>query len=476
MANIKSQIKRNKQNEKARQRNKAVKSSLKTSVRKFREAADAGDAGEATLAMRAAVQQPGQGGQQGRDPQEPGREPQVRHRQARRGAAGLTSPLVPVGRCLSPLATCGDEGQRGQRDAPAGHDLADGHLKRVAGARALPLDLGVRLRHGGQRPRHPLRRPAAQLLPHLVDLPRRGADLGGQGRTGPAARGAAHPAEQPDSLGEPAGDQHRGHADGQRPAQQFQRLAEPPLDRPVGHREAARLGPAPVVPGHHGLVDHPGGVGGELPARRGDLPQVRPERVEQRPHAAVLDGPARLAELTPHEHHPVGQPGDLRAIDDRCALLRQGGQQRLAFRPAGMGQHQHHVRRRGGRGAGQFVGDVLGGILHVTDHHDGAVAEQRRRGQRGQLAGPERRRAHVMHVIGHPGLSPARDAPGAGHEARDRPLDEQFLVAHHDRDRGVAGRGESGRTARGAWRHTGQHMTGGRQAAPALPPRGGRHG
>jgi len=55
VANIKSQIKRNKQNEKARQRNKAVKSSLKTSVRKFREAADAGDVDEATLAMRTAV-------------------------------------------------------------------------------------------------------------------------------------------------------------------------------------------------------------------------------------------------------------------------------------------------------------------------------------------------------------------------------------------------------------------------------------
>ena len=54
MANIKSQIKRNKQNEKARQRNKAVKSSLKTSVRQFREAADAGKADEATQAMRAA--------------------------------------------------------------------------------------------------------------------------------------------------------------------------------------------------------------------------------------------------------------------------------------------------------------------------------------------------------------------------------------------------------------------------------------
>ena len=43
MANIKSQIKRNKQNEKRHERNKAVKSGLKTAVRKFREAAEAGD-------------------------------------------------------------------------------------------------------------------------------------------------------------------------------------------------------------------------------------------------------------------------------------------------------------------------------------------------------------------------------------------------------------------------------------------------
>ncbi len=54
MANIKSQIKRNKQNEKARQRNKAVKSALKTSVRQFREAADAGDEDKATQAMHVA--------------------------------------------------------------------------------------------------------------------------------------------------------------------------------------------------------------------------------------------------------------------------------------------------------------------------------------------------------------------------------------------------------------------------------------
>ena len=50
MANIKSQIKRNKQTDAAHERNKAVKSALKTSVRKFREAADAGNAAEAKAA------------------------------------------------------------------------------------------------------------------------------------------------------------------------------------------------------------------------------------------------------------------------------------------------------------------------------------------------------------------------------------------------------------------------------------------
>ena len=47
MANIKSQIKRNRQNEAAHERNKAVKSALKTAVRKFREAAETGDAAQA---------------------------------------------------------------------------------------------------------------------------------------------------------------------------------------------------------------------------------------------------------------------------------------------------------------------------------------------------------------------------------------------------------------------------------------------
>ena len=57
MANIKSQIKRIKTNEKARLRNKSVKSALKTSVRKFRAAADSGDVTAATTALQAASRQ-----------------------------------------------------------------------------------------------------------------------------------------------------------------------------------------------------------------------------------------------------------------------------------------------------------------------------------------------------------------------------------------------------------------------------------
>ena len=56
MANIKSQIKRIKTNEKARLRNKSVSSSIKTAVRKFRDAITAGEAATITTELRAASQ------------------------------------------------------------------------------------------------------------------------------------------------------------------------------------------------------------------------------------------------------------------------------------------------------------------------------------------------------------------------------------------------------------------------------------
>jgi len=54
VANIKSQIKRIRTNEKARLRNKAVKSELKTLVRQFREASASGDSAAAESALKAA--------------------------------------------------------------------------------------------------------------------------------------------------------------------------------------------------------------------------------------------------------------------------------------------------------------------------------------------------------------------------------------------------------------------------------------
>ncbi|TYP87530.1 30S ribosomal protein S20 [Blastococcus xanthinilyticus] len=57
MANIKSQMKRIKTNEKARQRNVAVKSALKTAVRRVRSAAESGDAAAATAAYEVAAKQ-----------------------------------------------------------------------------------------------------------------------------------------------------------------------------------------------------------------------------------------------------------------------------------------------------------------------------------------------------------------------------------------------------------------------------------
>ena len=55
MANIKSQIKRNKTNQTANERNRAVKSELKTSIRAAREAISAGDKDKALAAVAVAT-------------------------------------------------------------------------------------------------------------------------------------------------------------------------------------------------------------------------------------------------------------------------------------------------------------------------------------------------------------------------------------------------------------------------------------
>ena len=65
MANIKSQIKRNRQNEKRHERNKSVRSELKTRVKVARQAVDAGVA-EAPEAVRLAQKRLGKAAAHGR--------------------------------------------------------------------------------------------------------------------------------------------------------------------------------------------------------------------------------------------------------------------------------------------------------------------------------------------------------------------------------------------------------------------------
>ncbi len=54
MANIKSQIKRIKTNEKSQARNKSVRSSIKTAIRRFKDAAATGDVTTTAAELRAA--------------------------------------------------------------------------------------------------------------------------------------------------------------------------------------------------------------------------------------------------------------------------------------------------------------------------------------------------------------------------------------------------------------------------------------
>jgi small subunit ribosomal protein S20 len=57
VANIKSQLKRIRTNEKARLRNKSIKSSLKTAVRRFREAAAGGEKDRVLAELQTASRQ-----------------------------------------------------------------------------------------------------------------------------------------------------------------------------------------------------------------------------------------------------------------------------------------------------------------------------------------------------------------------------------------------------------------------------------
>ena len=127
MANIKSQKKRILTNEKARLRNKAVKSSLKTHIRKFHEAAEAGDAAKAQKLAQVACRELDVAVSKGviHKNQAANRKSAVASAAAALGRTSATSPrrLRPGRRCVVPASGEGDARERSAAwcDAPADH-------------------------------------------------------------------------------------------------------------------------------------------------------------------------------------------------------------------------------------------------------------------------------------------------------------------------------------------------------------------
>ena len=139
MANIKSQIKRIKTNEKARLRNKAVKSSLKTAIRKAREAAAAGDTEKATEYQRAAARQLDKAVSKG----------VIHKNQAANKKSALASKVAPSRADTSDLTV------RREPEGPSGPSLIRSRSGTPESARGLRSPRGRGLRSLNRRPRLP---------------------------------------------------------------------------------------------------------------------------------------------------------------------------------------------------------------------------------------------------------------------------------------------------------------------------------
>ena len=255
MANIKCQIKRNKQNEKRTSATRPSRRGLKTAVRKFREAAEAGDKDAGRRARPRRRPQARQGRLQGRHPQEPGRQPQVGDRQE--GRLALTAPS----------AACPELVEATRRTPATGRAH---FLSRSSGSRrpatvstsrssvydaslAAPLMSASAWATARIARRQPRVGPAAGLVADGAQLPRRHPHLAGQVGVALSPRGAAVAGQPAGAAGERRGDQHRRGAGVQRPAQLLEGGLAAAGERGVGDRERLGLRTAAEVALH--LVD-----------------------------------------------------------------------------------------------------------------------------------------------------------------------------------------------------------------------------
>ena len=191
MANIKSQIKRNRQNDAAHERNKSVKSALKTAVRKFREAADAGDADAGQDARRRAPA--------ASSTRPPPRASSTRTRPrtgSRRSTSGPrrsdahASHEAPLPRESAPRAAFRPRDGRRQRPRCAPVMVSTIRSREYAASPAAPLTSASARATAGIAVGQAEVVPAAGLLAQRPELPRRHPDLAGQ-------VGLAQPARAP---------------------------------------------------------------------------------------------------------------------------------------------------------------------------------------------------------------------------------------------------------------------------------------
>ena len=164
MANIKSQIKRNRQNEKRHERNKAVRSELKTRVKRALTAAEQG-ADDAADAARAADRRLDKAAAKG-----------VIHKNAAaRRKSRLHKRLAKIGRLAAsrdarPFRSAGEPAEVGQPRHQHFHHQLVGDLARV---RPLAPKISIGLGEQGERLDDPVVAQPARLVERLLRRERR---------------------------------------------------------------------------------------------------------------------------------------------------------------------------------------------------------------------------------------------------------------------------------------------------------------
>ena len=307
MANIKSQIKRNRQNAKATDRNKAVKSEFKTAIRKFREAADAGDKAQAETLMRDASKLVDKAASKG-----------VIHANQAANKKSRMAVSPGQGRLDPPPALAGTEKGAAHPAAlfsapewgrvsrssvlAAGATHGDQHpLEGVLGVDRSGLDVGVGHRNSLDRRCKPRLRPVASQRPDVFHLP---GGSSGHCRDRVGRRPARRRGDQgqlPERPPERRGDQHGRDAGLTRVPQQPQSLSRPACNHLVGDVEALHLDPAAVVAPHGLLVEPTAGsvVADQLGAGTGEVAQLGTDRIDQDLDGRWVGVAAEAGELRP---------------------------------------------------------------------------------------------------------------------------------------------------------------------------------